>query len=249
MTQTVEDLLGCSNALDLVTTWSHWFFYGATGTGKTRMASTFPRPIFLVPQNEKSITTLRQQNILYYEIVDMKASKLNPKTGRGSMESVIDRLEKVYFSSPDNCPFDTIVCESISHFTDLAVEELTDGAQKQMNQQQWGVLASHLRNIQTRLRAMDVNAVFTALDTTEQSEDGKVVLGRPLIPGQAAQKLPSACDVIGHCEVLTGGKGGNIYRVHFRDHKWFPARSRFPGLPDKVDNFEYAKIQHLLAAT
>jgi hypothetical protein len=244
-TQTVEEMFGCKNAADLGTPWTHWFFYGPTGSGKTQLASTFPRPLFIVPQNEKSITTLRGFSFPYFEVCDMNNTRLNPKTGVGGMMSVIDKIETLYRQSPDTFPFDTIVIESLTHYSDLIQEQLTNGATKIMTQSDWGSLSSHLRTIQTRLRALDLHAVFTALDKTETSDDGKVVIGGPHLSGQLATKFPSACDVIGHCEVLRG-KDNDIYRVHFRQHKYFPARSRYRQIPSYIDNFNFADIEYAL---
>lgn len=234
--------LSFKNAKNLENPWTHWFFFGATGSGKTTLAATFPRPIFILPKNEGSIATLRGQDIPYYEVIDL-SSKI--KNGVGGMNRVIDELEALYKKSPDDFPFDTIVIESTSHYADLVIEDMTAGGRIQMNQGMWGVLAAHFRNIQSRLRNMDVHVVFTALDKVDKADDGTVI-GGPLIPGQTAKKLPSSCDVIGYCE-LAGGKNNLNYRVHFRKYKAFDARSRFDGIPAQVENFNFADLEkHLV---
>lgn len=242
---TLEEEFGCKNAADLINPWAHWFFYGPTGSGKTQLASTFPRPLFIVPQNEKSIATLRGLSFPYYEVCDMDRAKLNTKTGVGSMISIIDKIEFLYRRAPDKFPFDTIVVESLTHYADLVQEQLTNGATKTMAQHDWNSISSHMRSIQTRARALELHWIFTALDKTEQSDDGKTVIGGPHLSGQLATKFPSSCDVIGYCEEIRG-KDESIYRVHFRRHKYFPARSRYRRIPPVIDNFNFADVQFAL---
>src|ERR1051325_4596977 len=129
--------LSAKNALALTLPWTHWFFYGDTGSGKTRAASTFPRPIFLVPQNEGSIVTLQGLDIPYYEITDMGSPLVN---GTGGMNRALDEIEALYAEGPDAFPFDSIVVESLSHYSDLVQEELTGGATRPMDQFKWGQL-------------------------------------------------------------------------------------------------------------
>ncbi len=231
---------GTLNAQDLTNPWTHWFLYGATGSGKTVAASTFPNPVFLVPYNEQSIVTLRGKKFDYYIVMDKDDTKFNPKTGRGSMNSIIDHLVQGYDRDPEAFPFDTIVIEALSHYADLVQEQLTRGDQK-MDQQKWGWFLAHFRMIQARLRSMDVHVVFTALDRVEKDDSG-MHYGGPLIPGQTAHKLPSACDVIGYCEERRGE-----FKVYFRQRRHFRARSRFKGMPESVKDFEFSKIAKYLS--
>ncbi len=236
--------LGFKNAKDMGDQWHHWFFYGPTGSGKTTLAATFPRPVFILPKNEGSIVTLRGMDIPYYEVVDMDETKL--RDGVGSMSHILGTLETAYHKAPNDFPFDTIVVESLSHYTDLVIEQLTKGGKLHMDQPKWGILTSHLRNVQSRLRNMDVNVVFTALDAVKELDD-KSIVGGPLIQGASAKKLPSSCDVVGYCEETGGGTNkAPIHRVHFRRNGVFIARTRLKGIPAKIDNFNFAEVDKLL---
>lgn len=236
--------LGFKNAQDMDDQWHHWFFYGPTGSGKTTLAATFPRPVFILPKNEGSIVTLRGMDIPYYEVVDMDKTPL--RDGVGSMCHILDTMERAYHKDPESFPFDTIVIESVSHYSDLVIEQLTNGGKLHMDQPKWGILTAHLRNIQSRLRNMDVNVVFTALDAVKEQDDGSVT-GGPLIQGASAKKLPSSCDAIGYCEEKGGGNNTPPkYRVHFRRKGAFAARTRLKGIPPKIDNFNFAEVDKLL---
>lgn len=235
--------LNFKNAQDLDGIWMHWFLYGDTGSGKTHAAATFPNPVFVVPKNEGSIATLRGMDIPYYEVVDLNSKVVD---GVGGMNHVLKELEDAYFNDPDNFPFDTIVIESLSHYADLVVEDLTNGGQTMMDQQKWGKLTGHLRNLQSRLRNMDVHVVFTALAKVDKSED-KSIIGEPLIQGQSAKKIPSACDVIGYCEEVPGAKNAATkWCINFRRTGPYVARTRFQNLPAVVDNFDFSQVQQYL---
>jgi AAA domain-containing protein len=239
----VPPTLTVKNAEQLDTVWTHWFFYGDTGSGKTEIAHTFPRPLFLAPSNEGSIVTLRGRNQPYIEITGMSKAPL--REGSGSMDHALDAIERLYRADPTNFPYDTIVVESLSHYGDLVIDELTNGGKGQMSQNLWGTFGSHIKGIQTRLRTMDVHVVFNALAKIDVVEKGegtqRQVFGSPYIQGQSAEKLPSACDVYGYVELY-----GDQHRVHFKKYQHFPARTRFSRMPKLVNNFHYDDIKQYL---
>lgn len=220
-------------------------------SGKTTIAATFPRPIFLVPKNESSMVTLNGRDFPYVLIVD-RSSPFMPGRGDTPTESGMDAaltvLEDNFEASlkqnrPELFPYDTIVVEALTHYCDLVQDELTEGSTLPMDMPRWGKLASHLRNVHTRLRNMDLHVVFTALANV--SKDTKE--GGPQIPGSMAEKLPSACDVIAYIEVTDMGKDKpQKHTMHLRQRKQFFARSRFPQLPAAIENFDFHKIEHLL---
>ena len=57
----------------------------------------------------------------------------------------------------------------------------------QMDQQKWGKLASAMRNIQSRLRNLDVHAVFTSLAKVDQDAAGNAV-GSPIRISSASRR-------------------------------------------------------------
>jgi hypothetical protein len=234
----LSPLLGATkNASDIEHPWLHWFLYGDSGSGKTTASASFPRPLFLVPANEGSIVTLTGMDVPYIEITGQYGPVLN---GRGGMEAAITLIEQEYRTNPEDFAYDTIVVESLTHYQDLVQEELTENNAQQMDQRKWGLLAAHLRNIQMRLRDLEVHVVFTALAKVTENDAG-VVMGGPMLSGQSAVKLPSACDIIGYAEAPATKKGKHT--IHFRRRNHYFARSRFRGMPASVDNFDYSAVQ------
>ncbi len=242
---TFEEDFGAKNTADLNEVWSHWFLYGESGVGKTTISSTFPSPVFIVPYNEQSVVTLRGLNYPYFLVVDMDKTRFDPRTGIGSMMGVVNHLEAMYNKYINSFPYDTAVVESVTHYCDLIQEQITNGSQKIMAQNDWGTLSSHIRTVQMRLRRLQMHSIFTALDKTESDADGKVLFGGPALPGQLATKFPSSCDCSGYCEILAG-KDAPVFRVHFQKYRHFPARSRFRRMPKVVTNFNFSEIAHVL---
>lgn len=233
----------------------HFFLLGDTGTGKTVAASSFPYPIFLVPKNEASIVTLRGMRrgdgspIPYIEIetpTDMD-NVLTWLEGQCRQAGEFARAGDMA-SAWAVFPYQTIVTESLSHYCDLIIEALISGGSGKsagkMDQQKWGQLGAHLRNLHSRIRNLPVHAVFTALAQVKESESSNTVVGGPLMSGAMAYKLPSACDAIGYCEVIAGPKP--IFRTHFTRYKLFPARVRVPPgvvFPPHVDNLRWDNVK------
>jgi hypothetical protein len=158
------------------------------------------------------------------------------------MFAVLTELEREYNKDPDAFPFQTIVLESLSHYSDLVVESVSKQGRVNMDHRRWGEVATHFRTLHARLCMLDVHVVYIALAKTETNAEGAPVRGIPLLQGAAAVKLPGACGTVAYCE-LRGGK----YYVHTRKRGIFGARSRYDALPAEIQDFDFGKVRHLLA--
>lgn len=223
------------NTQEINEPWTRWFLYGPTGSGKTTAAATFPDPLFIVPANEKSVVSLLGRDIDYVEVHSRK--------DMGEVLAFLrDKYAAMTAGDESAFPWQTIVIESLSHYCELLVEDISKKGQTKMDQQAWGLLSSHLRTVHSTLSDMDVHVVYTSL---EQVDDAGV--GRPLMTGKNAIMVPSACDVIGFCEAVPGGKRPT-YRVHFQQFGRYPARSRFSGLSAHIDDFHFDRVRDSLGA-
>lgn len=230
------------NAKNITNPRVHVFLYGSSGSGKTTAASKFPNPLFLVPANEQSIVTLRGSDFNYIEIGSQRAKGKKCWT---EMEDILDELLTVQKTQgPEALPCETVVVESLSHYIDMMIEDMTNGGDVDMTFKHWGLIGTHLRHVQDMLRQLDVHAVFTALAKANTSAAGDVVAGGPMLTGASAEKLPSACDVIGYCEMRPGKPP--IYNTHFQKHGIYAARTRFKEMPASVQNFSWEHIEPYL---
>ena len=231
------------------------FFYGATGSGKTTAAATFPTPLFLTPANEGSELTLTGRSFDYIRLgLDDNG---RPIGVRAHMTTVLGELEarftKALKAKSDEealalFPWETIVFESLTHYGDLLVEDIGQQGSKTMDQQSWGAFATHLRTVYNRLNSLDCHVVLTALEKVQVTDDKRTV-GGPNFSGSMAIKLPSACDLIGYCVATPKSAKDTAYRVHFRQHGPFAARSRFTGFPPFVDNFDFSDVERFFVGT
>jgi hypothetical protein len=228
--------------------WTAWFLYGDTGSGKTRVAATFPAPLFLVPANENSHLTLAQLlgQKLPYILVGKRADGTVVGV-RAHYSEILTELEKRHeqmrreytaatkaraagdeekaqtheAAAAQAFPWQTIVPESLTHLGDLLVDDVGDFGRKKMDQQAWGVISTFLRTVHSRLRNMDVHVVYTSLAKQQLGENGSVISGGPNIIGSLAEKLPSACDVIAYLEEIPGSgrdKNGKLNPSTFRTY-------------------------------
>lgn len=227
------------NAADIVDPWTRWFLYGPTGSGKTHAAGTFPSPLFLVPPNEKSIVTLMGRDVPYIDVGDRREMNEAVRWLRARYDLAMGLYNKGEDAKAEETfPWQTVVVESLSHYCELLVEDISKRGAAKMDMQAWGQLSSHLRTLHSQLSDMDVHVVYTSLDAVDDAGNG-----RALMTGKNALMMPSACDVIGYCEAVPVPKGREpVYRVHFRQYGRFPARSRFKGMPTHVDNFRFADV-------
>lgn len=239
-----------------VSPWTHWLFYGPTGSGKTSAAATFPFPLFLVPAAEGSELTLADRDLPYVKL-GLDANN-NVVPVREHLNAVLTMLEVAQIKSRqlaargdddaalDAFPWETVVLESMTHLCAMLQDDISSNGKVKMDQQKWGIMSDFLRTVHTRLRNLDCHVVFTALAKVD-GEEGSVVEGAPDITGKMARLLPSACDAIGYCETVDGGgKNAPVYQVHFRQHRVYPARTRFKGVPGLVKNFTFEGILQYL---
>jgi len=231
------------------------FFYGPTGSGKTTAASTFPRPLFLTPANEGSELTLAGRD---FDVIKLGIDDNGRQTPiRPHISSVLteldQRLQTAMRAKTDAevvaaFPWETLVLESLTHYCDLVVEDVSNKGQKKMDQLGWGKVSTHLRTVYNRLNNLDCHVVLTSLEKVSVTSDGAAV-GGPNVTGSMAVKLPSACDIIGYCRTLPAQRPSEppTYRIHFQQHGPFAARSRFRGFPPYLDDFNFSSVEPFLA--
>jgi len=249
-------MITIQNTADQTYPWLRCLFYGETGSGKTRLASTFPAPLFLVPRGENSYVTLRDLSLPFISMGE------NADTGeaipvRKHMAEVLtflkerhDQMNALLKEGEEEAanakfPWQTIVVESLTHYSELVQSDISRNNMVRMDQQKWGDVANHFSDIHNTLSGMAVHVVYTSLVKEAPSEGGKRPSAEPNMVGKASKIIPSACDILAYCEEITTAKG-STYRVHFRKHEHYPARSRVAGVPRHIDNFHFRELDKAL---
>lgn len=236
------------NAGNIQPEYTSWFFYGGTRSGKTTAASTFPRPLFIQPKLEDSQITLQGMAHVDY-IFTWGIERTNEILIE--LEARSAKAQALWAKNTDEAiaegdalfPWQTIVVESLTHYCDHLVEELTRGSMLDMDQQKWGKLSSHLRNIHARLRSLPVHIVYVALDKRIHNKKGDLVGADFAFPGQQSERLPSACGSVVHFERIPGNPR-DIFRAHLAKHSVFAAGTRYKVLRGikKLEPFDWSGI-------
>lgn len=231
------------SAASLGVPWVRCMFVGPTGSGKTSLAATFPRPLFLLPYNEGSVTTLRGRNVAYAELGAGGAPVMR------DVEGLLRQLADTGRQDPEKLHADwgqTLVLESLSHYQELVLAEIDKRGATGF--ERWGKLREHFMRIRDLLWSLPMHVVLTALDDPRTDDAGTVVERTPLLSGSAKKLLPSSVDLLGYCDAIGGGAGRPpVFQVAFQPYKGFPGRSRLREVPPGVyRDFSWSVLEAML---
>jgi hypothetical protein len=205
--------------------------YGPTRSGKTHFAASAPRPCFIVPQNENSEVTFagRQRS-------DGTPFPIKKVSRRDDVNATLDYLLALSKRGQIHQLCDTVVFDSLSHYSECVEMELTQSGQSQMSGQ-WGLLTSHFKHIKDVLWQLDCHVIICALDFIRSNKSGVVEQCGAKLPGGIGQHLFSSVDVLAYFEQVQvqTGQGSQIYwQAHLCKKPPFDAGSRIPGMPAAV---------------
>jgi hypothetical protein len=224
-------------------------FYGKSGTGKTALLSTYPKPLLLLDIREKGTETIANiEGIDVFEVNDW------------------DSLEKVYWLiKSGEVDYKTIGLDQISQLQGLAMDrvraegkmEATDTFSKRDWGQISGLMQTWLLNFRD-LRDVGMNVVFLAHDRVRGGEDSEE---DQLEPNVGARLMPSVSgfvngmvSVIGNTFIrekfikLDGGKKERRvqYCLRLGPHAYYDTKIRRPKesgpIPEAVVNPSYKKL-------
>lgn len=166
--------------------------YGDTRSGKTTFSGTFPRPLVLADITEKGYEALRDENW---------NNEVTPRFEEGIAPIVwgIEKESDLAEAIPKIEPMvkaglvKTIVVSSISFYSDLVFNSILMRQEKTDTRKAYGDLGTHLRNVRIKIHGLGVNVVWEALTKHPETDDP---IGRPMIPGQQADKFAAGVDFI-----------------------------------------------------
>ncbi len=219
--------------------------YGATRAGKTRWASTWPRPLFLSDVTEKgweSIETAPIESFFEPDRVPIVWAIETP----ADVHQAIDKLGPL-IASGEVC---TVVLDSLTFYADLYLNKVTTemakGGGKVDLRAAYGALATHLNDLRIRIEKLGCNVVWLALERTP--EEGERV-SVPMLPGKSAMKFSASCSYIMFHRTSTVDKK-RVYEMHTQPSDSFIAGGRDAGLlPDIITNPTYREFADILGLT
>jgi len=205
------------------------FLYGHTRSGKTRVAATFPRPLFVFPRNENGEIALAGSGIPFVKVAS-----------RDEMNAVLDELLAANKAGRLNEYGDTIVVESFTHVARFVEMELTRSGAREMKGQ-WGYMDSFFKHVLDVLWQLDAHVVCTSLASIKASKDGVILSAGPDMPGKSAGIFASSADILGYCSQMSTGQG-SIFQTALIKQGEFDAGTRIPLMPQGIyTNFNYPR--------
>ena len=198
--------------------------YGAPGSGKTTMAGTFPKPIYL--NIEAGVNTLVGQNIDFITIKEWADVK------------------EVYNSlASGELKYDSVIIDSVTELMKKRGMEIL-GARDQMAIRDWGILIKDIEDMMRRFRDLPQHVLFIFAE--QEDKDGDRIIKRPSVSGKS---LPTtACgmvDLVGYTKVI---KEKTIkYLTQFTPDEVVYAKSRFKNIKGDVEDVTYKLLKQLMA--
>ena len=226
-------------------------FYGRAGTGKTTVASSFPKPLLHLDIREKGTDSIA-------DVEDVDTIQVNSW----------DEFEQIYWylASAEN-KYKTVVIDAVSQLQDFAVEKAMeeDGKTNEIvTKRQWGSAAGKLKTWIINYRDLvdrDLNVVFLAHDRVnegDEGEDGELTptVGPRLMPS-VASIMTASVKLIGNTfirethEKLEGGKMKRnvVYCMRIGPHAYYNTKIRQPKgsfTPDILENPDYNVMVSLM---
>jgi len=186
-----------------------YVLYGRSGTGKTTIAASFPKPLLLLDAKDKGTDSI--SDVKKIDVMDVKA---------------YEDFETVYWFLKQNPEaYKTVVIDTMSQVQHLAIEQIMEDQDKDtkragewgtMTKRDWGMVASKLKEAIINFRDLPQEVVFIAQDRVFNDDEGDEEsmldpeVGPGLIPS-VVKTLNAAVTVIGNTfirnRIKVTGKG------------------------------------------
>lgn len=182
-----------------------FLFYGQAGTGKTTLSSTFPSPIALGDFRDQGDDS----------ISDVKNLEVYPIENWEDVETFYWQAKRGELKDENGKSFkpQTLVIDTVTNMQQMAIEYVLENKKKKtskmagdwgsMTKQEWGEVASLMKQWAALYKALDMNVVFLAQQrvfNTDEDEgsDSELMpeVGARLSPS-VKDALNAAADVIG----------------------------------------------------
>ena len=235
----------------------NFLLIGDTGSGKTRLAGTFPRPYFM--DYDKGIRSLGRDFNSCTTIIEAPRGR-SPRPGMyeygKGWAAAMKRIDEIgRLMDKGNWPYDTFIHDSLTTLQDLALSAvLSEAAAKNRHKLGdpvdpglWFGQMTLIQNLVSEMRGWPGLKIFTAHIQKDVNTVTQTVEKMALVTGKLAGKLPVFFDEIYFCECKTGSKGNEwVIRPHM-DAVHRGARTRIGVEMYAVPDFKKSIWPHLIA--
>lgn len=169
-----------------------FLIYSPPKCGKTSFAGTFPHPVFIVPTQERGITSLNRV------LDEMRA--VNPDARIDyipvcNMQEMIDACWFVVQNAKQR-GWETAVMDPFTIYGRIAQQEMEHDFEGKDRRDLWGRIGNHYINLWNILSQAPVHTVWVLHESAEE-HNGIIIQREPALPGRIAlQHLLGAVDLI-----------------------------------------------------
>jgi len=216
-----------------VSPWRKVLLYGDSGSGKTRGASTWPKPVFM--DFEGGMSSIPGKVARFPADKDLRITK------PAQIEQFL-KLAETGLGTPA-FPFETIVLDSLLEYQAVLLNNtLTDYKVKRFydnlpSQSDYGKMLNDYYIYMRRLLALPCNVVFITVATNRVYASDRV--GPYLVGANTARQTTRLMDMVGYTFVMEGEGGVKQYLVGFGETELYLAKDRAPKTVTTVIPNEY----------
>jgi len=175
--------------------------YGPSGAGKTVYCSTAPK--VLVLDVEGGLMSIRGTNVAHAKI------------------DCMGDIGEAYLLLKGSKEYDTVAIDSITELQKRSMTEIIEADGNAIpSMKNWGQNIEEMRKIIRAFRDLPINVIFTALESTKETEDGLAMEKQPALQGKSLpQEVMGFVDIVGHMEIfekqeeVDGKKSVKVYRA------------------------------------
>lgn len=136
-----------------------WTIYGKSGSGKTALAATFPKPLLFVMIGDEGLSTIKNVEGAAF----LKAETL------ADLRDILEQLEK-------DKKYKTVVLDTFGLVVNMWIKENSLDVKKSMTQQKWGDLKNDLDELLRQCQKLAKNklvvlTIHEIMDAIEGLED------------------------------------------------------------------------------
>jgi len=205
------------------TRWQTWCIYGPSGGGKTTLAATAPKPVFL-DSNQGLLSIAGRPGFEHVRAIDVHGMR-DLERGYAACAG----QSKANWKSK----FDTIVFDHFDDIQDLVMNELGEAAAGRddrrdpdaMEQREWGIMGNRLRRYLRKFKQIPMHKILICGEK-EDRETGRM---GPALVGALRSQLPYFCDQTLYLRI---GAKGHRY-LHLDPSDSFYAKTRAWWLPER----------------
>ena len=137
-----------------ITEYFNALFYGRSGTGKTTILGSAPKPLLVLDIKEKGIKSIRRQEGAFVVPIELWSE-----------------FEEIYwYLKKHPTEYKTVGVDTTSMLQKLAVQEVTKG-KGAISQRGWGNIAALLQTWIVNFRDLPMHTIFTAQERISRGSD------------------------------------------------------------------------------